>query len=82
MAYIIVTVSFKCPLCKRTSIEQMIAETERFDRVEMAGTLSRQSFKCQFCFQTLADGTPANAHAELATPNRLKELGFPSSRPK
>ncbi len=79
MAYVIVTVSFQCPFCKRTSIEQMIAETERFDREEMARTLSQQPFECQSCVQTLADGTPAYAHAELATPDRLKELGFPSS---
>jgi transposase-like protein len=80
MAYVIVTVSFQCPFCNRTSVEHIIAETERFDREEMARVLSRQPFECQLCMRTFADGTPANAHAELATPDRLKELGFLSSR--
>jgi len=77
MAYIIVSVSFRCPFCNRASVEEMIAETERFDREQMARTLSRQPFDCQFCRRTLPDGTPANAHAELATTDRLKKLGFP-----
>ena len=79
MTYVIVSVSFHCPFCNRASVEQVIAETERFDWKEMARTLSRQPFDCQFCLRTVPDGTPANAHAELATPDRLKELGFPSS---
>jgi len=81
MAYIIVSVSFRCPFCNRGSVEQLIAETESFDQEEMARALSRQPFDCQFCLRTLPDGTPANAHAELATPDRLEELGFPSIRP-
>jgi hypothetical protein len=47
----------------------------------MAKTLSRQPFDCQFCLRTVPDGTVASAHAELATPSQLKELGFPSTRP-
>jgi len=79
MAYVIVTVSLHCPFCNRTSVEHLIAETERFDREEMARILSRQPFECKLCLRTFADGTPARAHAELATPDRLRELGFPSS---
>ena len=80
MAYVIVSVSFHCPFCNRASVEEVIAETERFDWREMARTLSRQPFDCQFCLRTVPDGTPASAHAELATPHQLKKLGFPSSR--
>ena len=80
MAYIIVSVSFHCPFCNLASVEQVIAETERFDREEMARTLSRQRFECQFCLRALPDGTSANAHAELATPNQLKKLGFSATR--
>jgi len=80
MAYVIVTVTFQCPFCNRASVEQLIAETERFDREQMATTLSRQRFDCQFCLRKLPDGTRAAAHAELATPDRLKDLGFPLSR--
>src|SRR5215472_12477661 len=80
MAYIIVTVSFQCPSCHRTSGEQLIAEAPRFDREQMARTLSQQPFDCQFCLRTLPNGTPAMAHAELATPDQLLELGLPSSR--
>jgi len=80
MVYVIVSVSFHCPFCDRASVEQLIAETERFDREEMARTLSHQHFDCQFCLLTLPDGTPANAHAELATPDGLRRLGFRSSR--
>jgi len=76
MAYLIVSVSFRCPFCNRASVEHVIAETERFDREEMARTLSRQRFDCQSCLRTLPDGTHANAHAEFATPNQLKTLGF------
>jgi hypothetical protein len=80
MAYIIVSVSFRCPFCNRASVEPVVAETERFDREEMARTLSRQHFDCQSCLRPLPDGTHANAHAELATPNQLKKLGFCGSR--
>ena len=80
MAYVIVSVSLSCPFCNRTSVEQIVALTERFDAEEMAGVLSRQSFDCQLCSWTLPNGTAASAHAELATPTRLKQLGFPSTR--
>ena len=39
MAYVIVSVSFHRPFC---SVEEVIAETERFDWKEMARILSRQ----------------------------------------
>ncbi len=81
MAYVIVTVTFRCPGCDQSNVEQLIAETERFDSEEMARILSRQRFCCQLCSRALPDGTPANAHAELATPDRLEHLGFPFSRP-
>ena len=81
MAFVIVSVRVRCPLCDRTSVEHLVAETERFDSDQMAKILARQPFECQFCLRTLPDGTRADAHAELATPHRLKELGFPSSRP-
>lgn len=80
MAYIIVSVSIECPLCTRTSVEEVIAETERFDRQQMANILSRQPFACQFCLRTVPDGTHAKAHAELATPGRLRQLGFATHR--
>jgi hypothetical protein len=48
MAYIIVSVSFHCPFCNQASVEQVIVETARFDREEMARILSRQLFDCQF----------------------------------
>jgi hypothetical protein len=80
MAYIIVSVSFHCPSCDRTSVEHMVAETEKFDREQMARVLSQQPYECQFCLRTLPDGTRGNAHAEVATPNRLKKLGFPAPR--
>jgi hypothetical protein len=80
MAYVILTVSFRCPDCNRGNIEQLIVETPRFDRSEMARSLSRQRFCCQRCSRELPDGTFAKAHAEFATPERLEELGFPLSR--
>ena len=80
MAYLIVSVSFRCPFCNRASVEHVIAETERFDREEMARTLSRQRFDCQSCLRPLPDGTHVSAHAELATPNQLRKLGFCASR--
>ena len=80
MAYIIVSVSLPCPFCKRTSVEELIAETEKFDLEEVARILSRQPFECRSCLRTLPNGTCANAHAELATPDRLNGLGFPFSR--
>jgi hypothetical protein len=80
MAYVIVTVRFHCPCCNQSGSEQVIIETEIFDSEETARTLSRQPFECQNCFRTLPDGTGVNAHAELATPTRLTELGFASSR--
>lgn len=80
MAYVIISVSIHCPFCHRTSVEELIAETERFDREQVARTLSRQSYDCQFCSRTVPDGTRANAHAEIATADRLKLLGFPASR--
>jgi hypothetical protein len=76
MAYVIVSVSFHCPFCNRVSVEDVIAETDRFDWKEMARTLSRQPFGCRFCLRTMPDGTRANAHAEVATSDRLKQLGF------
>ena len=80
MAYVVVTVSFSCPFCSRISVEHLIAETGRFDRDEVATTLSQQFYECQLCSRPMPDGTSANAHAELATLDRLKELGFPSPR--
>jgi transposase-like protein len=80
MAYAIISVSIHCPFCNRTSVEKLIVQTERFDREQMARTLSRQPYDCQFCSRTLPDGTRANAHAELATADRLKQLGFPTLR--
>lgn len=35
MPYIVLTVSIRCPFCSRTSVEQLIAETERFDKEQM-----------------------------------------------
>jgi hypothetical protein len=77
---VIVSVSLRCSFCNQTSVEHMVAETERFDPEQMARILSRQSFDCQFCRRTLPNGTLANARAERATPSRLEHLGFPSSR--
>jgi hypothetical protein len=80
MAYIVVTVSFLCPFCQSIGAEHIVAETDGFDAQEMSRILSRQPFECQVCLQTLPDGTFAKAHAELATPSRLKELHFTASR--
>jgi hypothetical protein len=57
----------------------MVAETERFDTEQVARVLSRQSFDCQSCLRKLPDGTVAIAHAELATPSQLEQIGFPST---
>jgi len=81
MASVIVSVRVRCPFCDRMSVEHLVAETERLDSKQMARVLARQPFECQFCLRTLPDGTRADAHAEVATPDRLKELGFPSPRP-
>jgi hypothetical protein len=81
MAYVIVTVSFDCPFCKQTGAEQIVAEADRFDQQDMSGILGRQTFECPFCLETLPDGTFARAHAEVATPSRLKGLHFPASLP-
>ena len=80
MGYVIISVNLRCPFCGQTNVEHMVAETERFDTDEVARVLSRQSFDCQFCLRTLPDGTFAIAHAELATPSQLEQLGFASSR--
>jgi transposase-like protein len=80
MAYVIVSISIRCPFCGQTSVEHMVAETERFDTEQVARVLSRQLFDCQSCLRKLPDGTVAIAHAELATPSGLEQLGFPSSR--
>jgi hypothetical protein len=79
MAYIVVTVSFQCPFCQTKGAEHIVVETERFDAQELSRILSRQAFECQVCLHTLPDGTFAKAHAELATPSRLKELHFTAS---
>jgi transposase-like protein len=80
MAYIVLSVSVPCPFCGQTSVEHLVAEAERFDPEQVARVLSRQSFDCQSCLRKLPDGTVAIAHAELATPSQLEQLGFPSSR--
>jgi hypothetical protein len=76
MAYIVLSVSLPCPFCGQTSVEHLVTETERFDQEQIAGILSRQLFDCQFCLRTLPNGTLANAHAELATPSQLEQMGF------
>jgi hypothetical protein len=81
MEYVIVTITFRCPACDKSSVEQLVAETERFDRDQMARTLSRQQYYCQLCSKPLPKGTHGDAHAELATPSRLHAMGFPISRP-
>lgn len=78
MAYIVLTVSIQCPSCSQTSAEQLIAETERFDKEEMATYLRQQFFDCQMCSQRLPRGPWVNVHAELATPEMLRDLSFPS----
>lgn len=80
MAYVIVSVTLDCPFCNQTSIEHLVAETERFDAEQVASVLSQHSFDCQVCLRTLPDGAFAIAHAELATPSRLEQMGFPASR--
>jgi hypothetical protein len=80
MAYIVLSVSVPCPFCGQTSVEHLVAETEAFEREQMARILSRLPFDCQFCLRTLPKGTLANAHAELATPSQLEKLGFQSPR--
>jgi transposase-like protein len=80
MAYVIISARIQCPFCNQTSVEQLVAQTERFDREQMARALSRQPYDCQFCSQTLPDDTHVNARAELATADRLKQLGFPAPR--
>jgi hypothetical protein len=77
MPYIVLTVSIRCPFCSRTSVEQLIAETERFDKEQMATYLSQQFFDCQMCSQRLPRGTWVDAHAELAIPEMLRDLRFP-----
>ncbi len=79
MAYIILTITIKCPFCSRESVEKLIAETDEFDKQEMARYLSQQTFDCQLCSEILPAGTSVNAHAELATPEKLREMHFPPS---
>lgn len=81
MEYAIVTITFRCPTCEKSSVEQLIVETEEFDREQVAQTLGRQKFHCQLCSTALPNGTRGNAHAERATPDRLERMGFPTSRP-
>ena len=81
MQYVIVTVTFRCPACERSSVEQLVVESEEFDRDQVARILSGQRFHCQSCSAALPNGTHGNAHAELATPDRLEHLGFPFSPP-
>jgi len=81
MEYVIVTVTFRCPACDKSSAEQLIVEAEKFDSKQVARTLSRQRFHCQLCSAALPNGTRGNAHAEVATPDRLQRMGFPISRP-
>lgn len=81
MEHVIVTITFRCPACEKSSVEQLIVETDAFDRDQMARTLGRQRFHCQLCSAVLPNGTRGNAHAELATPDRLQRMGFPTSRP-
>ena len=82
VAYVILTITFRCPGCGEANSEQMIAETDHFDSEEVAFTLSRQSYSCRLCSRLLPNGTPANVHAEPATRDQLLHLGFPSSCPK
>ena len=77
MQYVIVTVTFRCPACRKNSVEQLIVEAEVFDREQVARILSRQRFHCQSCSAALPNGTYGSAHAELATSDRLEHLGFP-----
>jgi len=79
MQYIVVTVTFHCPACAKNSVEQLVVETEEFDRDQVARTLSRQRFYCQLCSAALPNGTYGDAHAELATPDRLRGIGLPPS---
>jgi hypothetical protein len=76
MAYIILTIKLECPFCSRLSIEELIAETDEFDKEQMARYLRRQAFDCQLCSQSLPAGTWVNAHAELATPEKLRQMHF------
>ena len=66
MAYVILSINIRCPFCGQTRVENMVAETERFDAEQVARVLSQQSFDCRSCSRTLPDGTVAIAHAELA----------------
>jgi hypothetical protein len=79
MAYIILTTRIECPFCSRMSFEKLIAETDQFDKEQMALYLSRQAFDCQLCSQSLPAGTWVNAHAELATPEKLRQMNFLST---
>lgn len=81
MEYVIVTVTFRCPACDKSSVEQFIVETEEFDREQMARNLGGRSFRCQSCSRVLPRGTHGSAHTELATPDRLPLRGLPRFRP-
>lgn len=37
MEYVIVTVTFRCPTCEKSSVEQLIIETEEFDASRWRG---------------------------------------------
>jgi hypothetical protein len=76
MAYIILTIKTECPFCSRVSVEELVAETDEFDKEQMALYLSRQAFDCQLCSQSLPAGTRVNVHAELATPEKLTQMRF------
>lgn len=81
MEYVIVTITFRCLACEKNSVEQLIVETEEFDREQLARILGRQRFHCQLCSAVLPGGTRGDAHAERATPDRLQRMGFPTHLP-
>jgi hypothetical protein len=76
VVYYIVTVRFECASCKQTSAEEMIAEAEKFDPNIAAKDLAKQPLRCHLCGKPPADGTPVDVHAERATEDQLKKLGF------
>jgi len=79
--YFVCTVKFSCRFCRRASVEELIAEGQKFDPNAVRVGLMKQRFKCQHCLKPIADGTIVDIHAEPASPEQLKARGFSPPRP-
>jgi hypothetical protein len=70
------TVTFDCPICRRSSIEKTVCASPTDNSELISQRLSRGKLKCQICGEPIGDGVETHLDVRLGTLGELLASGF------